>query len=369
MLSSPLMNARLLTAAMAVAIAAGLLRTDTLLTAQAPLGTQAAMPSPAELARLETHLADVRMLTVEGENAEAYFSPDGTRLIFQSSPDPQACDQMYVMKVDGTGVTRVSNGQGRTTCGFFTPDGKQVVYASTHGKSQACPPRPSMARGYVWPIYDGYDIYRANADGSDAVAITTTPGYDAEATIGPHGRVVFTSVRDGDMEIYSMALDGSDVRRLTNLPGPDGGAFYSPDGTQIVFRGRHPGAGTPELNDYFALLKEGLWRPTSTELYVMNADGSHLRQVTDNGAANFAPYWTPDGKRLIFSSNLHNVKGRDFDLFLVDADGRNIERVTHHPDFDGFPMFSPDGTHLVFASNRQQRTRGDTNVFIARWKS
>lgn len=350
-----------------VALAAGLLRPHTLVSAQGPQAPTAA-PSPGDVARLETHLADVRMLTDRGENAEAYFSPDGTRLIFQSSPDTASCDQIYVMKVDGSDVRRVSNGQGRTTCGFFTRDARHIVYASTHGQSPACPPRPSMARGYVWPIYDGYDIYRANADGTGTVALTKTPGYDAEATVGPDGRIVFTSVRDGDMEIYSMAGDGSDVKRLTNLPGPDGGAFYSPDGTQIVFRGRHPEAGTPEFVEYFALLKEGLWRPTSTELYVMNADGSNIRQITRNGAANFAPYWTPDGKRLIFSSNLHNVKGRDFELFLIDADGRNLERVTHHPDFDGFPMFSPDGTHLVFASNRQQKTRGDTNIFIARWK-
>jgi Tol biopolymer transport system component len=361
------MNARLLTAAVAVALAAGLLRPDSLVTAQAPHAPPAA-PSPEALARLETHLTDIRMLTDEGENAEAYFSPDGTRLIFQSSPDPVSCDQMYVMKIDGSDLTRVSNGQGRTTCGFFTRDSTQIVYASTHGQSPACPPRPSMARGYVWPIYDGYDIYKADADGRNAAPLTRTPGYDAEATVGANGRIVFTSVRDGDMEIYSMALDGSDVKRLTNLPGPDGGAFYSPDGSQIVFRGRHPQAGSPEFTEYFALLGDGLWRPTSTELYVMNADGSGLRQVTDNGAANFAPYWTPDGRRLIFSSNLHNVKGRDFELFLVDADGRNLERITHHPDFDGFPMFSPDGTQLAFASNRQQKTRGDTNIFIARWK-
>ena len=362
------MNARLLTAAAAVALAAGLLRADSLLTAAQPPAAPAAAPSAEALAKLETHLADIRMLTDKGENAEAYFSPDGTRLIFQSSPDPVSCDQMYTMKVDGSDLKRVSNGQGRTTCGFFTRDSTHIVYASTHGKAASCPERPSMARGYVWPIYDGYDIYTANADGSGTRPLTTTPGYDAEATVGPNGRIVFTSVRDGDMEIYSMAGDGSDVKRLTNLPGPDGGAFYSPDGTQIVFRGRHPAAGSPELTEYLALLKDGLWRPTSTELYVMNADGSNLRQLTSNGAANFAPYWTPDGKRLIFSSNLHNVKGRDFELFLIDADGKNLERVTHHPDFDGFPMFSPDGKTLVFASNRNQKTRGDTNIFTARWK-
>jgi TolB protein len=362
------MKARSTLVAMAVACvaAAGLLQTDTLLIAQAPHAP--ATPVPTNIGALERHLADLRMLTDTGENAEAYFSPDGTHLIFQSSPDPVSCDQMYVMKVDGSDRHRVSSGEGRTTCGFFTRDAKQITYASTHGRAAACPQRPSMARGYVWPIFEGYDIYKANADGTGPVPLTTTPGYDAEATMGPNGRIVFTSVRDGDMEIYTMAGDGSDVTRLTNLPGPDGGAFYSPDGTQIVFRGRHPQAGSAEFTEYFALLKDGLWRPTSTELYIMNADGSGLRQITDNGAANFAPFWTPDGKRIIFSSNLHNVKGRNFDLFLIDADGSGLEQVTHHPDFDGFPMFSPDGTLLVFASNRQQKASGDTNIFTARWK-
>lgn len=361
------MTARLTLAAATLAlVTAGWMRPDSLLLAQhqAP----AMPPVPENLAALESRLSDIRMITDKGENAEAYFSPDGTQLIFQSSPDPVACDQMYVMKIDGTDRRRVSNGEGRTTCGFFTRDAKQIVYASTHGKSAACPDRPSMARGYVWPIFDGYDIYKANADGSAPVALTKTPGYDAEATVGSNGRIVFTSLRDGDMEIYSMAGDGSDVKRLTNLPGPDGGAFYSPDGKQIVFRGRHPQAGSPEITEYFTLLKEGLWRPTSTELYIMNADGSNLRQITDNGAANFAPFWTPDGRQLIFSSNLHNVKGRNFDLFLLNADGTGLEQVTHHPDFDGFPMFSPDGSQLVFASNRNQKTRGDTNIFMARWK-
>ena len=360
------MNARSTVVAATVAfVAAVLLRPDTSLTAQAP-HAPAVPPVPADLSALEVHLADIRMLTDAGENAEAYFSPDGKHLIYQSSPDPVSCDQMYVMKVDGTDRRRVSNGEGRTTCGYFA-DAKQITYASTHGKAAACPERPSMARGYVWPIFDGYDIYKANADGSGAVALTRTPGYDAEATVGPNGRIVFTSVRDGDMEIYSMAGDGSDVKRLTSLPGPDGGAFYSPDGTQIVFRGRHPQAGTPEFTEYFALLKEGLWRPTSTELYIMNADGSKLRQITDNGAANFAPYWTPDGKRLIFSSNLHNIKGRNFDLFLINADGSGIEQVTHHPDFDGFPMFSPDGKRIVFCSNRSHDQPHETNVFVADW--
>jgi Tol biopolymer transport system component len=270
------------------------------------------------------------------------------------------------MKTDGSDLRRVSSG-GRTTCAFFYPDGKRMLYASTHGASADCPPKPSYARGYVWPIYDSYDIYRVEADGKTLTALTKAPGYDAEATIGRDGRIVFTSVRDGDMEIYSMNADGGEVKRLTNRPGPDGGPFFSPDGKQIVFRGRPIGPGA-ELDDYRTLLKEGLWRPTQLELFVMNADGSGLRQVTNLKAASFAPYFHPDGKRIIFSSNHHDPKGRNFDLYLVNVDGTGLERVTHNETFDGFPMFTPDGKRLVFASNRLAKVEGETNVFIAEWR-
>jgi Tol biopolymer transport system component len=326
---------------------------------------QAAAPAASLQQKGETRLGNLRQLTFGGENAEAYFSPDGTRLIFQAHRPPEtACDQLYTMKIDGSDVRRLSN-SGRITCGYFYPDSRHIVYASTHLRSPQCPPAPSFARGYVWPIYPGYDIFRANADGSGLQRLTTEEGYDAEATVGPDGRIVFTSVRDGDMEIYSMKGDGSDVRRLTNRPGPDGGPFYSPDGKQIVFRGR-PSSGA-ELEDYRSLLKEGLWRPTSLEIYVMNSDGSNVRQVTKNGHANFAPYFTPDGRRIIFASNMHDPKGRDFDLYLIGVDGTGQERVTWNPTFDSFPMFSADGRKLVFASNRNAAKEGDTNIFIADW--
>src|SRR2546425_1217490 len=231
---------------------------------------------------VERHLTNIRQLTFSGENAEAYFSPDDSRLIFQTTRPPEIpCDQIFTMKVDGTDMRRVSTGTGRTTCGFFYPDNAHILFASTHLRSPECPPRPGYERGYVWPVYPGYDIFRANADGSNLQQLTFTDGYDAEATIGPDGRIVFTSVRDGDMEIYSMNGDGSDVRRLTRRPGPDGGPFFSRDGKQIVFRGR-PSQG-PELTDYLGLLKDGLWRPTQLEIYVMNSDGSNVRQVTKNG--------------------------------------------------------------------------------------
>ncbi len=220
--------------------------------------------------------------------------------------------------------------------------------------------------GYVWAMYDSYDIFTANPDGSGITRITETDGYDAEATIGPDGRVVFTSVRDGDMEIYSMNGDGSDVRRLTNSPGPDGGPFFSPDGSKIVFRGRPLEPG-PDLDQYQSRLDQGLWSPSATDIdvFVMDGDGSNRRQVTDLGGASFAPFWHPDGERIIFASNWHNPEGRNFDLFMIQEDGTGLERITFDNTFDSFPMFSPDGRYLVFASNRGARTEGDTNVFIA----
>jgi TolB protein len=315
----------------------------------------------------EVHLSNVKALTNGGENAEAYFSFDGADLIFQSTRDGHGCDQIYTMKTDGSDLRRISTGEGRTTCSFFYPDKRHVLYASTHLGGKTCPAKPDFSRGYVWPVYDTYDIFRANPDGSDLTRLTTTPGYDAEATIGRDGRIVFTSVRDGDMEIYSMNGDGGDVRRLTHRAGPDGGPFFSPDGRQIVFRGLALSPG-PELNDYMALLRDGLWRPTSLEIFVMNADGSGLRQVTELGGANFAPYFTPDGARIIFASNHHNPRGRDFELYLVNTDGTGLERITWNPTFDGFPMFAPDGKHLVFASNRHAKVQGSTNVFLADWR-
>jgi TolB protein len=319
-------------------------------------------PQPAAPGGAERHLRNIRQLTFGGENAEAYFSGDGTRLIFQSTREGVPCDQIFTMKLDGSDVKRVSTGKGRTTCGYFYPGGKEILFASTHQGGEACPPKPSFDRGYVWPIYDTYDIYRANPDGSNLRPLTTTPGYDAEATIAPDGVIAFTSVRDGDMEIYSMRADGSGVKRLTNSPGPDGGPFFSWDGRRIAYRGRplSPGA---ERSDYLGLLKEHLWRPTKLELYVMDRDGRNQVKVTSLAAASFAPSWHPDGKRLIFASNVKDPRQRDFDIFLVNLDGSGLEQVTFNSTFDGFPMFSPDGRHLVFASNRNAKGEGETNVF------
>ena len=337
-----------------------------LLAAAATLLVIGSSTFPEQAVPAEKHLANIRQLTHGGENAEAYFSADGRRLVFQSTREGVPCDQIFTINVDGTGERRVSTGAGRTTCGYFYPGADDIVFASTHESAAACPPKPSYARGYVWPVYDSYEIYRSRADGSGLTRLTNSPGYDAEATVAPDGLITFTSVRDGDMEIYSMKGDGSEVRRLTSRPGPDGGPFFSWDGQRIAFRGRQLGAGA-EMDDYRALLKQALWRPTELELFVMDRDGSNTRQVTKLGGANFAPSWHPDGKRLIFASNIDDPKGRNFDLYMINIDGTGLERVTFNGTFDGFPMFSPNGRQLVFASNRQAKSEGETNVFIADW--
>jgi len=331
--------------------------------AQRGVATPGPVPGPSGP---ERHLKNIKQLTTSGQNAEAYFSADGSRISFQSMDGDQQCDQIYTMRPDGSDRKLVSTGKGATTCAYLYPDNKSLLYGSTHLSGDACPPRPDMRQGYVWAVYDSYDIFKANIDGSNPVQLTKTPGYDAEATIAKDGRIVFTSVRDGDMEIYSMNGDGGDVKRLTHMPGPDGGPFFSADGQQIVWRGRHPAPGA-ELDEYFSLLKKALWKPTSVELFVMNRDGSNPRQVTKLGAAAFAPFFSPDGKKLIFASNHHDPKGRNFDIFLINVDGTGLEQVTFNDTFDGFPMFSPDGTKLVFASNRFGAKEGDTNVFIADW--
>lgn len=315
----------------------------------------------------EVHLRNVRQLTFEGENAEAYFSFDGTSLVFQRTGPDGGCDQIYTMDLASGATERVSTGEGRTTCAYYYPDGDRILYSSTHLDDARCPARPDYSRGYVWPVYGAYDVFVTDGSGGAPVRLTDSPGYDAEATISPVGdRVVFTSVRDGDLDLYTMALDGTDVRRVTDRVGYDGGAFFSPDGTRLVWRAHYP--ETEEaVADYRALLDEGLIRPTTLEIYVAAADGSGQRAITDNGAANFAPYWHPSGDKILFSSNMGDPTGRDFDIYMVNADGSGLQRVTFTGDFDGFPVFSPDGRWLVWGSNRNASHPENTNIFIAEW--
>lgn len=322
----------------------------------------------------ETHLRNMRQLTFGGQNAEAYWSFDGRRIIFQAKGGNIPADQVFVMNADGSGKQMVSTGKGRCTCAYFLPGDREIIFSSTHAYSPATPPEPDRSQGYVWPIYPYYAIYRANADGSHLrplfpkkVGPGQEVGYNAESTVSPDGkRIIFTSTKDGDLDLYSMKLDGTDLRRLTNTLGYDGGAYYSPDNKMIVWRAYHP--ETPEEEaDYRKLLAQHLVRPTTMEIWVARADGSGARQVTHNGAANFAPFFTPDGKHIIFSSNVADPQRRKFELYVIGVDGTGLERITWGDQFDAFPMFSPDGKRLVWASNRNGKEPHETNIFVADW--
>ena len=331
------------------------------------LGLSPGDTSPSLILPKEVHFRTLRQLTFGGDNAEGYFSTDETRLIFQSTRDSLKCDQEFVMDLASGSTRMISTGRGRTTCGYFFPGDTMVLFSSTHHLMSECPPRPDFSQGYTWAVSPQYDIFTARPDGSNLRRMTFTPGYDAEATISPRGdRIVFTSVRNGDLDLFSMNLDGTDVRQLTNELGYDGGAFYSWDGSMIVYRASHY-ADSASAASYRQLLSQNLVRPLHMEIFVMNADGSNKRQITFNGAANFAPFFHPDNRRIIFASNMADPKGRDFDLYLINTDGSGLERVTYNDTFDGFPMFTHDGRKLVFASNRNGKPH-ETNLFIADWK-
>ncbi len=314
----------------------------------------------------ETHFENVRQLTFGGENAEAYFSYNADKLIFQSTRDGLECDAIFTMNVDGTDVVMVSSGNGSTTCSFIAPDDRSIIYASTHLEGDKCPPKPDMSHGYVWALYKSYDIFKADVDGTSLIRLTDTPGYDAEGVYSPRGdKIIFTSVRTGDLELFLMDPDGSNVEQLTDIPGYDGGAFFSLDGKWICWRASRPqGEG---LKDYMDLLKNGLIRPNKLEIYIMNLKDRKPIQLTNNGAANFGPYFHTSGEKVIFASNIDDPQKRNFELYMVDIKTKEIERLTYNPTFDGFPMFSHDGKKLVFASNRNNSRPHETNIFIADW--
>jgi TolB protein len=315
----------------------------------------------------ERHLASIRQLTTDGENAEAYLSFDERFLTMQSKHGDMQCDQIFTMSIDGGEMTRVTSGKGRTTCSYFYPDGEHIIYSSTEAHDPGCLAPPDRSRGYVWKLYPEFDIYLAKRDGSDAHLLFASDGYDAEATLSPKGdKVIFTSTRDGDPELYLMNLDGSGVTRLTHEKGYDGGAFFSADGSKIIFRASRPKTDE-DLRAYTELVRDHLVRPTNLEIFIMNADGTDMRQITRNGAANFAPFMHPDGRRVIFCSNMDAGNKRNFDLYMINIDGTGLERVTFCNEFDGFPMFTRDGKKLVFCSNRHSKHPGDTNVFTADW--
>jgi len=315
----------------------------------------------------EIHLRNVKQLTFGGTNAEAYFSYDGKRLVFQSTREPYKCDQIFVMNTDGSDVRLVSTGQGKTTCAYFFPDGKHLLYSSTHLTRPECPPRPDYSKGYVWGAYSAFQIFYATDTGQIVKQLTTGPGYNAEATLSADGKkIVFTSLRAGDLDIYSMNADGSGVKRLTRELGYDGGPFFSPDGRWIVYRAYHPTA-PKDVARYKELLAQELVEPMQMDLYVMRADGSRQRQITRLGGASFAPFFFPDSRRIIFASNYENPGTSQFELYAINRHGTRLERITFAGGFNSFPMFSPDGQQLVWASSRNAQRPREINILIADW--
>ena len=319
----------------------------------------------------EKHLVNIRQLTYGGDNAEAYYSFDGKKLVFQmTNPDfNAACDQIFISTISRFNPTMISTGMGRTTCSYFLPGDSTILYASTHLASKDCPPKPAPRpdHKYIWPIYPEFDIFVADLSGKIIKQLTTEPGYDAEATVSPKGdKIVFTSLRSGDPELYTMNIDGSNVKQVTNQLGYDGGAFFSPDGKKLIFRASRPKTDE-DVKTYKDLLAQGLVMPTEMELFTCNVDGTGLKQVTNLGNANWAPFFSPDGKKVIFSSN-HKLKGYHFNLWMCKLDGTELEQISFDPTFDAFPVFSPDGKHLVFSSNRNNHGGHDTNLFYAEWK-
>jgi Tol biopolymer transport system component len=324
----------------------------------------------------EKHLKNLRQLTFGGDNAEAYWSFDNTKLVFQSNHRlwGNLCDQIYYTPVEGINLKerkpqRLSTGKGRTTCSYFLPGDKTIVYASTHLGGDDCPQEPERPPGgkYLWSVFSSYDIFVADLQGNMLKQLTNSPGYDAEATVSPKGdKIVFTSLRNGDLDLYTMNLDGTHVRQVTNTLGYDGGAFFSPDGNKLVFRASRFNT-EEEKSEYKELLKQGLVAPTNMEIFTCRVDGSDLRQVTKLGKANWAPFYHPGGKKIVFSSNHHGQRGYQFNLFMINEDGTGLEQVTFDTVFDSFPMFSPDGKKLVFSSNRNNGGTRSTNLFIADW--
>ena len=312
------------------------------------------------------YLRNIRQVTFGFPRAgEGYFSPDGKEIVYQAYPIGYPFYQIYTQRLDEKKPRRISPGRGRTTCSYFSPDGKLILFASAHTNPDLerieleARRREAAggARRYEWSFDPYMDIYVCRRDGTGLRRLTDAPGYDAEGSYSSDGKkIVFTSTRDGDPDLYVMDADGSNVRQLTNAPGYDGGPFFSPDNRWVIFRSDRQ--------------KEHM-----LQLYAVSADGKHEVQLTDDlETINWAPYFHPSGRYIIWARADYSRGPRlaNFDLFTMEIDydadefrGGQVTRITYHPKADVLPVFSPDGKKLMWTSTRTQD--GSSQLWIADW--
>lgn len=319
---------------------------------------------PAEVDPREQHLAGLRQLTFEGSQAAPRWSPDGKKLVFESSPPGGGCSQVVVMDLGSGEVKQVSRGGARATGGVFCPAGDRLLYAAAPAAGGACPPGAPARGGRA---LGELDLFSAAPDGSDARPLLGLEGYDADVAVAPDGsRLVLTSTRDGDPELYAADLDGQHLRRLTHAPGFDGEASFSPDSARLVWSAARPAPRAQPVIDASG----------NAEIWIAGAEGQGARAVTSNGHRNVAPAFLPGSRRVIFASDagspgrlaLHVI---DPDGPLTAAGGPVPERVTFAEGSDSSPSISPDGRALVFTSSRRAGAQGspggETHVFVTRW--
>jgi Tol biopolymer transport system component len=320
----------------------------------------------AQLYYGEDHLTKVTQLTFTGENTQASFSPDNKNIIFQSTRNRLRCDAIFRMHSDGSDISQISSGKGIASSAVISPDNNSIIYSSTQKVDYQCPSKPEYSKAYSWLLYSSYDLFKDELTGGSDERIIKSSSYDGGAVYSPKGdKIIFSSGRTGDLELYIANSDGNNVKQLTNIDGYDGDAVFSRDGKYIVWRASRPKGN--DLHDYRYQLSQGIIKEGKFEIFMMKLAGGKPIQLTNNGATNFSPSFDPNSNNIIFSSNMSQKDGRNYDIYTLNLKTRKLERITYYSGFDGYPVFSSDGKKLLFTSSRNFRYKAEKNIFIVNW--